>query len=231
MPISLVHRICQFLLDDHGRSRPICARPNGRPSEGPLGSWYLLRSKYKVSVLDFRFSCLSPKVHHLTGFPPLFLRKTEIRAIVNRRRESEYLLRRLNSRKADYLRYIEAEMNLEKLRALRSKKLADRKHRKALTPEEQQKHNKKKDSKIGDGHIIQHVHTLFVRALRKFRGDVSLHLQHAAFAKEAKSFNRLDKIYTQALQVRERKIESHCSLVMTTFLLCFADSFVSFFLF
>ena len=46
--------------------------------------------------------------------------ETEIKAIVSRRRESEYLLRRRTARKADFLRYIEAEMNLEKLRNLRS---------------------------------------------------------------------------------------------------------------
>ena len=41
--------------------------------------------------------------------------ESEVKAIVERRRESEYLLRRRSARKADYLRYIEAERNLEKL--------------------------------------------------------------------------------------------------------------------
>ena len=49
---------------------------------------------------------------------------TEITSIVERRRKSEYLLHRRNSaRKSDYLRYIEDEIMLEKLRKLRKEKV------------------------------------------------------------------------------------------------------------
>jgi len=54
----------------------------------------------------------------------------EIRAVVSRRRESEYLLRRRAARKADFVRYIEAETLLEKLRVLRTAR-RKRDHRKA----------------------------------------------------------------------------------------------------
>lgn len=43
----------------------------------------------------------------------------EIKAIVQKRRDFEFLLRRRTARKADFLRYIEYEMNLEELRRLR----------------------------------------------------------------------------------------------------------------
>eukprot|EP00978_Attheya_sp_CCMP212_P003043 scaffold6222_cov50-Attheya_sp.AAC.3 len=49
--------------------------------------------------------------------------EAETRAIVTRRRESEYLLRRRVARKADFLRYIESELALERLRALHTKKI------------------------------------------------------------------------------------------------------------
>ena len=140
--------------------------------------------------------------------------ETEIKAIVSRRRESEYLLRRRTARKADFLRYIEAEMNLEKLRNLRSIK---RKRELKRQQEEQElkdgegtkqiddvrKRNEEKH--IGDTHVIQHLHLLFVRALRKFRSDLSLHLQHAEFCKEQRSWKRLGRVYAEALQVFPRQ--------------------------
>ena len=139
----------------------------------------------------------------------------EIRAIVSRRRESEYLLRRRAARKADFVRYIEAEMLLEKLRALRTAR-RKRDHRKAQrdkgidldvdpdTDGEKKKEGDKEDQ-IGDVHIVQHIHLLFVRAIRKFRGDLSLHLQHAEFCKSAKSWTRLSRVYAEALQVFPRE--------------------------
>lgn len=135
----------------------------------------------------------------------------EIRAIVTRRRESEYLLRRRAARKADFVRYIEAEMMLEKLRALRTEK-KKRDHRRAqrekgIDADENNHNNNNKDKEdpIGDVHIIQHIHLLFVRAIRKFRSDLSLHLQHAEFCKTAKSWTRLGRVYAEALQIFPRE--------------------------
>jgi len=145
----------------------------------------------------------------------------EIRSIVNRRRESEYLLRRRAARKADFVRYIEAEMILEKLRALRTAK-RKRDHRKAqrekgiyaddtddLDEDGNPKPNQNKDDSnedlIGDVHVVQHIHLLFIRAIRKFRGDLSLHLQHADFCKSAKSWTRLGRVYAEALQIFPRE--------------------------
>lgn len=120
----------------------------------------------------------------------------EIKAIVSRRRASEYLLRRRAARKADFLRYIEDEIKLEQLRFIRTRKLNQGKD--SDTPKSQ--------LPIGDIHIVQNIHLLFVRALRKFRGDVRLHLQHAEFAKSSRSYNRVSAIYTQALQVHPRHV-------------------------
>lgn len=129
----------------------------------------------------------------------------EIKTIVSRRREYEYLLRRRVARKADFLRYIEAEMALEKLRKLRTKRINQRQERKREEKVPDRKRNG--GLPIGDVHIIQLIHLLFVRVIRKFKSDVSLHLQHAAFAKDSKSYNKLNTIYTEALQVHPRNVE------------------------
>ena len=106
----------------------------------------------------------------------------EIKAIVSRRRASEYLLRRRAARKADFIRYIEDEIKLEELRSLRTRRLFGSNE----TPKSQ--------LPIGDVHIVQNIHLLFVRALRKFRGDINLHLQHAEFSKAFHSYGRLSLI-------------------------------------
>lgn len=110
----------------------------------------------------------------------------EIKAIVTRRRDSEYLVRRRVARKADFLRYIEKELQLEQLRELRMKTHKITKH------------------EVGDKHIVQHVHFLFARILRKFRDDVSLYLEYIDFCKSIRSFKTLSKVYAQALQVNPR---------------------------
>jgi hypothetical protein len=137
---------------------------------------------------------------------------SEIKSIVARRRESEYLLRRRAARKADFLRYIEAEQALEKLRLLRTvKRKREEKRRRRQNNQEDDEEDesnavkKKQEQHIGDAHIIQHIHMLFVRALRKFRADLSLHLLHADFCKEQKSFKRLGRVYAEALQVFPRQ--------------------------
>lgn len=123
----------------------------------------------------------------------------EVKAIVERRRESEYLLRRITARKADFLRYIQAEQDLERLRQLRMKQ-RHRDHLKSKTTIEN-----KEEQRIGDAHIVQHLHLLFVRAIRKFRSDLSLHLLHADFCKQMKSYSRLGRVYTEALQIFPRQ--------------------------
>lgn len=133
----------------------------------------------------------------------------EIRAVVNRRRDSEYALRRRQPRKADFLRYLQAEMDLEKLRQLRSKRLLaqqrqqEQQDKKATGGKESE--NTKHTKHIGDKHIIQHIHLLWVRTLRKYRADVALYLQYADFCKDTGSFRKLSQCYSQALQLHPKE--------------------------
>jgi 3-dehydroquinate dehydratase len=105
----------------------------------------------------------------------------EIHSIVQRRRTSEYALRRRLPRKADFLSYLEAEMNLEKLRKLRQ--------------------NRVKVRSESDKHIQQHIHLLWTRTLRKYRNDVALYLEYAEFCKSTRSHRRLSRLYAQAVQL------------------------------
>lgn len=145
--------------------------------------------------------------------------ETEIKEIVARRRESEYLLRRRAARKADFLRYIEAEEVLEELRRLRTEQ-RKRDHRQSHRHDNDNdddddensedgnappKKKKKEETHIGDAHIMQHIHLLFTRAIRKFRSDLSLHLLHVDFCKKYQCWTRLSKVYAEALQIFPRK--------------------------
>ncbi len=61
---------------------------------------------------------------------------------------------------------------------------------------------RKQGRSIGDASIVQHIHLLYVRAKRKWKQELSWHIQHAEFAKESQSHSMLSKIYAEALQVR-----------------------------
>jgi hypothetical protein len=63
------------------------------------------------------------------------LTESEITVIFDRRRQSEYLLRRKKAQKVIFLRYVEAEMNLERLQfILQTKTMQSRlRLRKSLT--------------------------------------------------------------------------------------------------
>lgn len=117
----------------------------------------------------------------------------EIKAIVSRRRDSEYLLKRREARKADFLRYAETETKLERLRKLRWNRIV-------------RETNPKKKGGIGDGHVINNVHFIFRRAVKKWRGDLELVMQHIQFCKETESNQMLGVVYADALKIHPRNL-------------------------
>jgi len=134
--------------------------------------------------------------------------QSEIHAIVARRRESEYLLKRITPRKADFLKYIQDELQLEKLRQLRAKKqqALERDRLSKLGRLDDENNNMTNKNHIGDFHIIQNIHLLFRRTLRKYdKEDVSIFLQYADVCKQLKSWNKLPEVYEEAMQ-----IHPHC---------------------
>ena len=109
--------------------------------------------------------------------------QAEVRAIIAKRREFEYLLRRRESRRQDFVRYAEHELRLESLRALRAKRLEGARQK-----------TKKKKGASGDGgaaagmgtasdySCVRLVRSILNRAVAKFPGDVDLWLQYIGFA-------------------------------------------------
>lgn len=150
----------------------------------------------------------------------------EVRSIVDRRRRSEYLLQRRGgtSRKSDYLRYIEDEIMLERLRKLRKEKvLMELKNERKNSGRDgdsddddgssdddddatgKRKHAYK-SSGPGDSSITSHIHFLYQRTLRKFHYPLDVILSYAAFAKETKSFKILGRVYAEGIQHHPREV-------------------------
>jgi len=146
---------------------------------------------------------------------------TEIHAIVERRRRSEYLLqRRSAARLADFLRYIEDEILLEKLRKLRKEKVLMERRPWNRGKKRGHKDNDDDDdgvldgngnrkhayqiSGMGDSHILSHIHFLYQRTLRKFHHPIDVLLNYAQFSKDNKSFTQLGRVYAQGLQRHPR---------------------------
>ena len=114
--------------------------------------------------------------------------ESEIRSLISKRRDFEYLLKRRTVRKADFLQYIEYEINLLKLFKIRKSR-----------------GGKSQKPSVSDHHIEQNIHFIFVRLLRKFRSDITLWLQYVDFAKKNDSKKRLASIYAEAVQVHPRQ--------------------------
>lgn len=127
-------------------------------------------------------------------------------------------MRRITPRKADFLKYIQDELQLEKLRQLRTKKqqAVERERLAKLglldefgndTSNNGNNNNMTSKEHLGDFHVIQSIHLLFRRTLRKYnKEDVSIYLQYADVCKQLKSWNKLPQVYAEAVQ-----IHPHCT--------------------
>ncbi|KAJ3331442.1 U3 snoRNP protein [Blyttiomyces sp. JEL0837] len=103
--------------------------------------------------------------------------KDEIKAIVKRRTALEYAVHRRIGRRADFLRYIEYEVNLDRLR----------RKRKARFGLDVKAKEGEKQMTISDYSITRRVHSLYQKALKKFPGDLSLWCQYYEWCQSAKS--------------------------------------------
>jgi U3 small nucleolar RNA-associated protein 6 len=129
----------------------------------------------------------------------------EIRAVVDRRRTQEYNLRRVQPRKADFLRYLQDEMQLEALRKLRVRRL-QREEKERQRGQPRPTEHDKTTKHIGDQHIVSHLHHIWTRTLRKYKADVSLYLEYASFCKEVHAHQTLSRVYGEALRLHPNKM-------------------------
>ena len=118
--------------------------------------------------------------------------KTELREVVKRRTEMEYALARRKPNIGDYERAIEYEKRLERCRALRL-----RRARKATG----KAGKKARGSGPSDVSIRARTHQLYERALRRFKGDLSLWLRYLEHCRREGATKRLSKAAARCLRL------------------------------
>ncbi|KAJ7294500.1 hypothetical protein O6H91_08G107700 [Diphasiastrum complanatum] len=116
--------------------------------------------------------------------------RSEIKEIVRRRRDFEYLLKRPSPLKQDFLRYIEYEKQLEALRKLKKKALI-----KNMSQSGEQWRNS-----LCDRSCAMRIMLIYERAVTRFKGDLNLWLQYIEFCKSHGS-KRMQRVMTKALKL------------------------------
>ncbi|NXY75468.1 UTP6 protein, partial [Glareola pratincola] len=117
----------------------------------------------------------------------LFTRK-EIKAVLRRASALEYKIQRRALRKEDFINYIQYEINLLELI----------KKRRARTG-----YSFKKDEiEIS---ILHRIHSLFNRAIGKWKEDIQLWLSHVAFCKQWNAKHQLSRVFSSMLAIHPNK--------------------------
>ncbi|KAI8840354.1 U3 small nucleolar RNA-associated protein 6-domain-containing protein [Chytriomyces cf. hyalinus JEL632] len=125
--------------------------------------------------------------------------KLEIRDIVKRRTDHEYAIHRRIGRRADFLKYIEYEINLDRLRKKRKLRLG-------LDMSQEEQSNPLEGSKLlgftlSDYSLTRRVNALYQKALKKFAGDVELWVLYFDWAKSMGSSAVLGRSFARAIQL------------------------------
>ncbi|KAG6547104.1 hypothetical protein Mapa_011355 [Marchantia paleacea] len=113
----------------------------------------------------------------------------EIKEIVKKRRDFEYLLKRPSPIKQDFLNYVEFEQNLEALRKLRKNALV-----------RDLKGSEKWRNSLSDYASVMHIMLIYDRALTKFKGDLSMWLQYLEFCR-SHAPRKMQKVTSKCLQL------------------------------
>ncbi|KAJ8331623.1 U3 snoRNP protein [Batrachochytrium dendrobatidis] len=119
--------------------------------------------------------------------------KLEIKSIVKKRTAFEYGIHRKIVKKADFLKYIEYEINLERLRSKRKLRL------------DQTSGKGKRGVTLSDYSIVCRIHQLHQKALGRFSGDIRLWLQYFEWCKRVGSSKALGKSFAKAIQLHPTK--------------------------
>lgn len=115
---------------------------------------------------------------------------------MRRRTDFEHRIASRGVKPKDFLRYVEYEMNVERLRVKRVKRL---------------EHVDDPDDEGAAGHGVsahsgqRRILFIFDRGVRKFTGEMSLWANYIQYSKQVKALNVLTKIYTRMLQLHPTK--------------------------
>lgn len=118
-----------------------------------------------------------------------YFSRTEIKSIIQKRQDFEYDLQRRAALKSDFIRSIEYEKSLERLRVLRKKE-------RNIVAED--RGSSKSSSEYS---IVRRTHRLYERMVRKFKGDLSLWNDWIQFCSASKSARYMSKALTRAMQL------------------------------
>lgn len=127
-----------------------------------------------------------------------YFSRGEIQSIIQKRQDFEYNLQRRAALKSDFIRSIEYEKSLERLRVLRKKE------RNIVTDE------RGSSTSSSEYSIVRRTHRLYERMLRKFKGDLSLWNEWIQFCSASKSARHMSKVLTRAMQLHPT-----CSAIWT----------------
>lgn len=117
----------------------------------------------------------------------------EIKAIVKKTRDFEYVLKRRELTVSDFVTYIEYEINLEKLQRIRCN------NRMQYATKEQKNNFYKLQA-----NMIKHICYIYNRAVRRFSNENQLWLDYIGFLQGMKSYSLLNGVYGQALALNPK---------------------------
>ncbi|CDO51538.1 similar to Saccharomyces cerevisiae YDR449C UTP6 Nucleolar protein [Geotrichum candidum] len=127
--------------------------------------------------------------------------KPELNIIMRKRTDFEHRIVSRGAKPKDFLRYVEYEMNVERLRLKRVARLGvqDSDDEEGTSTEPSRGHGI--SARAGPRKIM----FIFDRAVRKFTGDMMLWAHYIQYAKQQNNQTVLNKIYTRMLQLHPTK--------------------------
>ncbi|AAS52997.2 AER317Wp [Eremothecium gossypii ATCC 10895] len=120
--------------------------------------------------------------------------KNEVNTIMKKRTDFEHRLNSRGSSTSDYLKYIEYEKNVEKLRLKRVKRILQ---------------GSKRNS-VSDWSIQQRIVFIFQRGCNKFPKDIkfwALYLQHLKSSGNKASYRKIHSVYNQLLKLHPANVD------------------------
>ncbi|KIY44507.1 hypothetical protein FISHEDRAFT_21736, partial [Fistulina hepatica ATCC 64428] len=112
----------------------------------------------------------------------------EIKIIIERRTQFETALVRRVAKKADFLRYLQYEMGLERLRRLRADRLGRLAHPGLKGPHT-----------VSDHSIVKRQYAIYERAVKKFKDDVPLWVEYIKCARREGASGLVGRICARGL--------------------------------
>ena len=141
-----------------------------------------------AEVVQSHVEDMLPEVYELQQLG--ILSPHEAKTVIKTRTDFEYKMRRRISKKDDFLKFIDYELKLEKLKQSRISKMGA--------------------SEISEGaryRSLQRIHFIFQKCLRKYKTDVFLWIRYLQFCKEVNSSRSLGLAFVESLKYNPKCIK------------------------